>query len=1094
MTIKQKFNLIDQTKLDNSQKTILVQIKEKTNNFTTKDKEVITKIDSALDKIISSLKEKMPDAIKTVKAKKSTTSTAAPQTVKKTKRTAMGLAKEIRKPGESWKESLERARKQMKEDSESATKTMKSEIQKLKDFIKNHKELKGISNTDLLRDAVRKAKPKGRRVSKNGNVYYEYRDNRTDRLAPNYPSGAPKLENGGDFMSGAYAEKGLEVNDLNSLIKQGYRFHGGDAFETYKEVKDILDDIKSDNFDYVIVKVNGKYPYYTIGQKAKETTYMRNKDGIKVKSVAMPEKKLSEAEWMAKHNDSPESRTYAVGGGIFLDTFTGETGTHYTGLVGETNAMSSGEMFEDGGEFSDNQRMIMNQNVELEHHHEELENILQDKTPVPAWVVAKMATASDNISDITHYLEGEKKYGNSNKKQTMNKKSIYEDGGNLDYWEDYQNDSPKLTKANLSSVEDEVNERIEDWNDNNEMGIENEVSARGAKKVLQLAEEFFKAKGYISADIIDAMISQESYMDGGFMNNVYANGGGVGELKVGDKIGFLRENGKYQYAEILSIEGENINLVVRHPSRKQWDNYFTETKERVNKFINTLSPDYNQKYLIKIKKFANGGFMDGVYAEDGAMIQNQQLINNATMNTAKMFANEGIPAYVPVYRRGGKIKKYAVGGGVFADTFTGYTGTHYTGLVGETNAMSSGEMFENGGGVGDYIYNKGTLKIKLNKIDKKEKFAEFEVYSGKTKFYMSVFDDGGIGGDMPERLWDTKVEEKINEVLEDFATKNFANGGGVGLKGNQKRIDMNHNGKLDSEDFRILRNSKKRYADGGMMDNMAVHDGTSFMNTPVYKRGGAIKNQYAGRTPEDVWNNLNTKQKLHFVYDHFTHDSNELKESLKQIGYKWKYLSNPLKDEFIFHIKEGQYADGGFMDGVYKKGGKVTFEEKSNAIAKQFEGKQVEPKYKRMYGKKYSRGEAKEVGNKIAGKMKAMYDKKAFGGLFGKKATTPSIDLDDKQVRLNTGEYVQVIDQTGDSLLVMELGKIGTGAEPKRVKISDVDMNSFMAGGKVKKRTTTTKTNSTDKRGGAMQLAKKIRKEGEKWQEALKRARLQLKK
>lgn len=67
--------------------------------------------------------------------------------------------------------------------------------------------------------------------------------------------------------------------------------------------------------------------------------------------------------------------------------------------------------YADGGDianFSDNQRMIMNQNVELEHHHEELEDILEDEVPVPAWVVAKMATATQSVSDITHYLDGQK--------------------------------------------------------------------------------------------------------------------------------------------------------------------------------------------------------------------------------------------------------------------------------------------------------------------------------------------------------------------------------------------------------------------------------------------------------------------------------------------------------------------------------------------------------------------------------------------------------------------------------------------------------------------------------------------------------------
>jgi hypothetical protein len=63
-------------------------------------------------------------------------------------------------------------------------------------------------------------------------------------------------------------------------------------------------------------------------------------------------------------------------------------------------------------DFSDNQLMIMNQNVELEHHHEELEDILKDETPVPAWAVSKIATATQSISDVTHYLDGQSKMAN----------------------------------------------------------------------------------------------------------------------------------------------------------------------------------------------------------------------------------------------------------------------------------------------------------------------------------------------------------------------------------------------------------------------------------------------------------------------------------------------------------------------------------------------------------------------------------------------------------------------------------------------------------------------------------------------------------
>jgi hypothetical protein len=99
----------------------------------------------------------------------------------------------------------------------------------------------------------------------------------------------------------------------------------------------------------------------------------------------------------------------------------------------------------------------------------------------------------------------------------------------------------------------------------------------------------------------------------------------------------------------------------------------------------------------------------------------------------------------------------------------------------------------------------------------------------------------------------------------------------------------------------------------------------------------------------------------------------------------------------------------------YAGGGKTTFKEKATAIAKNFEGKKVEPKYQKEYGKVYDKAEAKEVGNKIAGSQKAKYDSKMSGG-------------------------------------------------------------------------------GTTKRGGAMVLAKQIRKDGESWASALKRANEQMRK
>jgi hypothetical protein len=54
----------------------------------------------------------------------------------------------------------------------------------------------------------------------------------------------------------------------------------------------------------------------------------------------------------------------------------------------------------------ENAEMVMNQNLQIRHHTEELEEILKSGKQVPAWVVSKLSRAADSISDATHYLEG----------------------------------------------------------------------------------------------------------------------------------------------------------------------------------------------------------------------------------------------------------------------------------------------------------------------------------------------------------------------------------------------------------------------------------------------------------------------------------------------------------------------------------------------------------------------------------------------------------------------------------------------------------------------------------------------------------------
>ena len=93
-------------------------------------------------------------------------------------------------------------------------------------------------------------------------------------------------------------------------------------------------------------------------------------------------------------------------------------------------------------------------------------------------------------------------------KTTINKP--VNEGFNASYWEGYHEKSAKIQNPTDIQIQQEVEASVEEWNDNNEMGKENEVTPAGEKKVLALAKQFVKAKKYICSDVIDAMIAQES--------------------------------------------------------------------------------------------------------------------------------------------------------------------------------------------------------------------------------------------------------------------------------------------------------------------------------------------------------------------------------------------------------------------------------------------------------------------------------------------------------------------------------------------------------------------------------------------------------
>jgi hypothetical protein len=136
----------------------------------------------------------------------------------------------------------------------------------------------------------------------------------------------------------------------------------------------------------------------------------------------------------------------------------------------------------------------------------------------------------------------------------------------------------------------------------------------------------------------------DEYAEGGYM----AKGG---EIKEGGRVGFLKpDTGRYSYADVLKIDGDKVSLVVRHPKRSQWDNFFTESKERLIKFSKESSEDWKDgRKLVKI--LSEGGYM----AKGGEVY----------LPVSKNISDEEIKEFVDyVYKFYGK-------GGTYADDLNG---------------------------------------------------------------------------------------------------------------------------------------------------------------------------------------------------------------------------------------------------------------------------------------------------------------------------------------------------------------------------------------------------------------------------------------
>jgi len=374
ISILAKYKSIRKEKLSDTARDVLDKMAEATNNF--KDYTATKKLRPKFEAFYDKIKASKPEALKGYKAPKAAASKKA----------------EPKKRLNRFKAALERRKSQ-------------GGVPKVMDDVK----------IDAKRPAI---SIKGKRISKNGKTYYEYRDNRYDARPQKYP----KLADGGQ----------LPIEDSKLVGKKI-------TIKLPNEPEAIHDTVTMEYNDFVVGK-KGVWSKENIvtkhehggymadggmmahgGYMAKGGSFMEGGSGYEGQSILLtntssPIRHRFIGKELVLEEKQPSGGFSAyvrnTGEKVPFDVFPDDFEQYKKGgmmakggHLGEPHKLDE---FENGGEIAEqNTQMLMSLNHQIEHHAREIGEILNDETPVMAWVLAKAERAASDLSDIAHFLDGQ---------------------------------------------------------------------------------------------------------------------------------------------------------------------------------------------------------------------------------------------------------------------------------------------------------------------------------------------------------------------------------------------------------------------------------------------------------------------------------------------------------------------------------------------------------------------------------------------------------------------------------------------------------------------------------------------------------------
>ena len=450
--------------------------------------------------------------------------------------------------------------------------------------------------------------------------------------------------------------------------------------------------------------------------------------------------------------------------GIYNDQLV-EVFTRYTGMVLRLRKGGSIQ-----GE--ENAEMVMNQNLQIRHHTEELEEILKSGKEVPAWVVSKISRAADSMSDATHYLEGtpDKMARGGNPRMVdisklktyvltyipvfdikramqIKQKAVYAESE-----EDAIAQLPRTAKVISIKVASGGNRGIPQQQNRRKPSLSQQIrnEIKALKEMLPLLE------GKDKKQVQDAIENLEETLDEMRAEGQYAEGGGVGEFSSKE---YDKPRGKTTYdVEVEKDDDDGETIVETYDNYDEAISAYERSKYRFpitwRTYLETQKPPFVYEMGIvlsdgtlavqyrkgkEVKYNMNG---NEIYAKGGGIGTHIDLFEdyeNMPPKIAKIFDKyskdfedgnyKGLSMALKEMQQFGYTFEYGLDGqayglrpiGVPLNQLKGYEGME--------------EDYADGGGVGEFP-TKGELTNKDNfllKYEKKGGDYEFYIYKPETK-------------------------------------------------------------------------------------------------------------------------------------------------------------------------------------------------------------------------------------------------------------------------------------------------------------------------------------------------------------------------